>query len=112
MGVLSRDGKYLVIERNDGRGLSFPGGLSRPGEDAEKAMRREVFEETGLTPTTAEFKFTYEAHDDIPVVVSVYEIKAEGMLRGSWEGMPQWKPVEELRSRVIASQQPIVQTLQ
>ena len=74
-------------------------------------MRREVFEETGLTPTLAEFKLRYEAHDDIPVVVSVYEVEAKGVLRGSWEGVPCWKSVEELLREVIASQQKIVQML-
>ncbi len=111
MAVIKQHGKYLVIERNDGRGLSFPGGLALWGEDAEKALRREVSEETGLTATRLRFTMRYESRDDIPVVVSAFEVEAEGVLRGSWEGSPCWKSVEELRKRVISSQQKIVQLL-
>jgi uridine kinase len=38
--VASRSGQYLIIERSDGRGWCFPGGLSRPGEAPEATVRR------------------------------------------------------------------------
>jgi 8-oxo-dGTP pyrophosphatase MutT (NUDIX family) len=52
IAIISRSGRYLVIERNDGRGWCFPGGLSRPGEAPEATVKREVLEETGLVITS------------------------------------------------------------
>lgn len=45
--VVERDGKILMIVRNDGLGLSLPGGIIKWNETAEEALRREVLEETG-----------------------------------------------------------------
>ncbi len=50
-GILLKDGKILLIKRKNepGKGLwSVPGGLVEPGETLEKAIRREIREETGL----------------------------------------------------------------
>ena len=46
IAVLRKDDLILVIDRNDARGFSFPGGLAHPGETAEQVMRREVEENT------------------------------------------------------------------
>jgi len=50
------DGKYLVLQRStsypDDRGKKrwdIPGGRINPGEELEKALRREIKEETSLT---------------------------------------------------------------
>lgn len=48
VAVLRKGELLLVVDRSDGRGFSFPGGLAFPWETAEQAMRREVLEETGL----------------------------------------------------------------
>ncbi|HZN57881.1 MAG TPA: (deoxy)nucleoside triphosphate pyrophosphohydrolase [Planctomycetota bacterium] len=53
VGVIERGGRYLVAKRPDGAHAGgtweFPGGKSRPGEDIDEALRREVLEETGLS---------------------------------------------------------------
>src|SRR5580704_5315416 len=49
----------LVIDRSDGRGLSFPGGLTMPWETSEEAMKREVSEETGLAVKHSAQLFEY-----------------------------------------------------
>ena len=43
------EGRVLLQHRADGR-WGLPGGLMEPGESFEETARREVFEETGLTP--------------------------------------------------------------
>lgn len=111
MGVLRKNDTYLVIERNDGRGVSFPGGLMMPWENAADAVAREIREETGLRVTKSVFKFRYSSRVEIPVDVCVFEVEAEGTLRASWEGTPLWLPLAELRQKVIASQRRIVESL-
>jgi 8-oxo-dGTP pyrophosphatase MutT (NUDIX family) len=49
VGVIQEGDKFLVIERNDGRGVCFPGGLGWPWETAEQTVGREILEETGMT---------------------------------------------------------------
>jgi 8-oxo-dGTP pyrophosphatase MutT (NUDIX family) len=111
MGILRKDATYLVIERNDGRGLSFPGGLLLPWEGAEQAVVREILEETGLTVSRSSVRSHYYSSADIPVNVTVFDIEAEGQLRGSWEGMPFWLPLSDLRQRIIPAQRRIVEML-
>lgn len=111
MAILRKDATYLVIERNDGRGLSFPGGLLLPWERAEQAVVREVLEETGLRISKSAVRFRYYSSADIPVDVTVFDVEAEGQLRGSWEGEPCWLPLSELSKRVIPGQRRIVEML-
>ena len=47
LGVIRNAEHVLVIRRNDGRGVCFPGGLSLPWEPDEKTLIREIEEETG-----------------------------------------------------------------
>lgn len=101
----------LVIERSDGRGLSFPGGLAFPWEPAEHALSREVAEETGLSVKAATALFSYYASDELPCTITVFAVEAEGKLRESWEGSPKWLSVNDLRTGLIKSQQSIVQRI-
>lgn len=48
-----REGHILILERAGGEvsgGWYLPGGAREPGEDLEETARRELFEESGLTP--------------------------------------------------------------
>ncbi len=101
----------LVIDRADGRGLSFPGGFDGRNEDPETSVRREIREETGLRVTRANPLFQYHSTADVPVNLSVFGIEAEGDLRGSWEGTPVWLPLAEIQSRLLPSQRPIIDRL-
>jgi 8-oxo-dGTP pyrophosphatase MutT (NUDIX family) len=109
IGVLRMEDKFLVIDRNDGRGVSFPGGLKHPWESAEQALIREVREETGLQVTSSVFALRYYSAADIPVNVNVFEIEASGQLRDSWEGLPCWLGADDLRLRLLTSQQRILE---
>ena len=100
---------FLVVERNDGRGLSFPGGLQRLWETAEQALFREVREETGLEVSRSVFKLRYYSSVEIPLNITVFEVEAAGQLRGSWEGTPCWLPLSELHQRLLPSQRYILE---
>jgi 8-oxo-dGTP pyrophosphatase MutT (NUDIX family) len=111
VGVIRKDDEFLAIERSDGRGLSFPGGIAMPWESTERAVAREIFEETGLNATRLSLKFCYFSNQEIPVNLAAFEVDAEGRLRASWEGAPRWVALGELRQRVLPSQQRVVETL-
>ena len=111
VAVLRQNGLILVIDRNDGRGFSFPGGLTHRGEPPEKGMRREVKEETGLEVNQAQLLFEYRANSDVPCVVTVFEVTAVGTLAESWEGKPRWLPLSEVNSRILPSQTEIIRRI-
>jgi 8-oxo-dGTP pyrophosphatase MutT (NUDIX family) len=90
IGIIHRGQRILVIQRNDGRGLSLPGGLSGWKEMEETTLRREVLEETGLSVTGLELRMRYASTADVPCTISVFEFEASGELKDSWEGSPRW----------------------
>jgi|SRR5271166_273176 len=113
--VIRKGVQVLVIERSDGRGLSFPGGLTMPWETAEQAMVREVLEETGLRIENSRLLCEYQTAagaSDIPCILTVFEADAAGELVDSWEGSPRWLPLTEIRPRLLPSQKQIVDRLQ
>ena len=111
VGVVRKGQLVLVIDRSDGRGLSFPGGLAMPWERAEQAMKREVLEETGLQVQRCTPLFEYRSSTEVPVTLAVFAAEAEGELKDSWEGSPRWLPFTEIRARLLPSQREIVDRL-
>jgi len=111
VGIIRKGDRYLLIHRNDGRGFSFPGGLAMPRESEEKALRRELTEETGLEVTAVELHFRYFNAGEIPCNISVFNVSVTGHLRGSWEGLPQWVEKTEMRAGILKSQIPIVERI-
>ena len=111
LAVIRDADRFLVIDRSDGRGLSFPGGLAHPWETAEQALVREVSEETGLSVKGAARLFSYDASHEVPCSITVFAVEAEGELRESWEGSPTWLPVSEIQPTLLKSQQKIVERL-
>jgi 8-oxo-dGTP pyrophosphatase MutT (NUDIX family) len=111
VGLIRSGDLILVIDRSDGRGLSLPGGLAFVWENSTKTLVREILEETGLSVMQAVFLFEYHATADVPCVVSVFEVEAEGELADSWEGFPRWLRPEEARASLIASQRRILDRL-
>ena len=112
VAIIRRDNRIVVIERNDGYGLGFPGGLAGFRESPEAAVRREVREETGLTVLTVEFKFHFVHPHPFPAETYVFEATAEGDLRSSWEGTARIVSLAELEERVVPQQRKIVEYLQ
>ena len=111
VAIIRRDGGYVVIERNDGFGLGFPGGIALFHEDPEKTVRREVAEETGLTISTADYKFNYRNQQPFPTLTHVFEATCSGELRSSWEGTARVVHMAELQQRVVSQQQPVIDYL-
>lgn len=108
VAVVRNSPLVLVIDRSDGRGLSFPGGLAWPWETAEQTMRRELLEETGLQIEKASLLFEYRTSADVRCILSVFEAETSGNLADSWEGSPLWLPFSEIRPSLLPSQKEIV----
>jgi 8-oxo-dGTP pyrophosphatase MutT (NUDIX family) len=111
IAILHHDGRFLVIERNDGRGVSLPGGIAGRKENEEKALRREVLEETGLRITSLELRMRFRSAGDVPCDVAVFEVQATGALKDSWEGTPQWMTVAEIEPRILKSQRRVLELM-
>jgi 8-oxo-dGTP diphosphatase len=109
--IIQRDQQFLVIQRNDGRGVCLPGGLANRNETEEETLRREVMEETGLRVTGQELRMRYHSTADVPCDISVFEVQATGELKNSWEGSPQWMTVAEIEPRILQSQYPVLELL-
>ena len=111
IGIIRHGQTFLMIQRNDGRGLSFPGGIAGWKEAEETTLRREVLEETGLSVTGEQLRTRYHSTADVPCWISVFEVKASGELKGSWEGSPRWMTAAELEPRLLESQRPVLELL-
>jgi 8-oxo-dGTP pyrophosphatase MutT (NUDIX family) len=111
IGIIHRNGEFLIIERNDGRGFSFPGGISSWKEAPEETLRREVAEETGMTVTALEFCTRYRSTADVPCDISVFAVQATGEPGNSWEGLPRWMAPSEIEPRLVESQRPVLELL-
>jgi 8-oxo-dGTP pyrophosphatase MutT (NUDIX family) len=108
VAILKQGELYLLIERNDGRGYSFPGGLAMPWETAEQTVKREVLEETGLEIGESRLLFEYRASHEVPCMLSVFEAEASGELTDSWEGSPRWLSLNDVKDRMLPSQRDII----
>ncbi len=111
IAIIRRNQQFLVILRNDGRGLSLPGGLASWKESAEETLRREVLEETGLRVTALELRMRYHSTADVPCDISAFDVQASGELKSSWEGSPQWMTIAELEPTIVESQRPVLALL-
>lgn len=111
IAIIRRNQQFLVIQRNDGRGLSLPGGLASWQEAEEETLRREVLEETGLRVTGQELRMRYHSTADVPCDTSVFAVQATGELKNSWEGSPRWMTMAELEPQMLKSQRPVLELL-
>jgi 8-oxo-dGTP diphosphatase len=79
---------------------SVVGGKVEPGETPEEGMRREVWEESGLTLTQvrpAGHVLLYDAEAGGVTSLSLFVATGfEGGLRGSEEGEPVWWPLDQV----------------
>lgn len=105
------DGKdnVLLQDRNDPGwpGLVFPGGHVEPGETFVDSVRREVWEETGITvlnPRLCGVKQFFLKENGTRYVVLMFRADSfEGALRSSDEGEALWVPLSDLPSEHCVS---------
>lgn len=94
--IITRDGKYLVVDINYRPGLALPGGLMDPYETLEETVAREVFEETGLTVTKATYLTSAkDVQYGISVVVAGFVVETTGTITDSHEGAVRWVTAQE-----------------
>jgi 8-oxo-dGTP pyrophosphatase MutT (NUDIX family) len=107
--IIRRGSLFLVVERSDGLGLAFPGGLAHLGESDEQALARELREETGLHLTSQSLLLRYATQVPYPSQVAVFLAEAEGEPRPSWEGIPCWVDFSQVQQRLMPNQRPILE---
>lgn len=90
-----------MIERSDGLGFCFPGGIAKRNESPLSSIIRELREETGLVLLEPEELFQFDTDQRLPSTTIVFRGKAAGTLRDSWEGTPLWLSLDEIRKRAI-----------
>ncbi|MDE1548245.1 8-oxo-dGTP diphosphatase [Jeotgalibaca caeni] len=105
--VYDDEGNVLVQERSseDWPGITFPGGHVEKGESFVEAVKREVWEETGLTierPVLCGMK-QFQDENDARYMVFFYKTNQyHGELRSSSEGEVFWVKREELMTYPLA----------
>jgi ADP-ribose pyrophosphatase YjhB (NUDIX family) len=109
LAVIHQDGKFLMIHRNDGRGVSLPGGISNWREASEHTIDREVQEETGMTVTAKRLILHFYSELEFPCNISLFEVQSTyGSPKSSWEGSPRWMTIAELEPQLVESQRPVL----
>ena len=101
------EGKVLALDKvNDSyTGTTFPGGHVEANEIFQKSMIREVWEETGLTIEAPKLGGLYHWHKSgVHYAITLYKAnKFTGELKSSEEGRVYWIPLEELKTRELAT---------
>ncbi|OKZ72999.1 MAG: hypothetical protein BHV87_11220 [Clostridiales bacterium 36_14] len=100
-------GNVLALDKvNDSyTGTTFPGGHVEQNEIFQKSMIREVWEETGLTIETPKLCGLYHWHKGgVHYVITLYRAdRFIGELTCSEEGQVYWIPLEELKTKELAT---------
>ena len=100
-------GNVLALDKvNDSyTGTTFPGGHVEANEIFQKSMIREVWEETGLTVEAPKLGGLYHWHKSgVHYVITLYKAdKFTGELKSSEEGRVYWIPLEELKTKELAT---------
>ena len=96
---VEQDGKYLMLHRvskkndpNHDKWIGV-GGKFEPGESAEMCARREMYEETGLTALTLEYRGIVDFYCDVATDEEMHLFTCKdfaGLLRPCDEGVLEW----------------------
>ena len=89
--IIKKGSKVLFLDFNYLKGYGLPGGHVRGGETLEEALKREVFEETGLSVKKAEVFSSYPSdYKGMSQIVVAFLVEAVGNLKSSEEGKLYW----------------------
>jgi 8-oxo-dGTP diphosphatase len=95
--ITNSEGLVLAIDRSPKSGvpgdLGFPGGKVEKGERLVEALKRELFEETGLRIENGNLRpaLLYQAEDGGGYTTSTYLVPAtSGVVQSSAEGEVKW----------------------
>ena len=107
IAIIRHGSCFVVLQRADGLGIAFPGGMTRRGEHPADTARREVLEETGLHLDELTFRFAFPDDSLYPAETHVFEaeLPAESALelRSTWEGEAREVTLAELRAGIVVS---------
>ena len=94
--LIAKNGKILLLDLSYLQGLGFPGGIVKSGENLEESLRREVFEETGLTVIKSKYVDSVKSKvNGISKVSAIFIVEADGKIKDSEEGKLLWLKPEE-----------------
>jgi 8-oxo-dGTP pyrophosphatase MutT (NUDIX family) len=91
--------KLLFLDLSYLKGFGFPGGIIKADENLEESLKREVFEETGLTVVKSKYVDSVKSKvNGISKVSAIFIVEVNGEIRDSEEGKLFWlKPQEALK---------------
>jgi mutator protein MutT len=104
--VVRHGDRYLLgrrpEEKRHGGLWEFPGGKLHDGEDAAKAVRRELDEELGLACRTIGTTLWSARDPDSPFVIRFVEAEVEGRPEAREHSQVGWFTLEELEGMALA----------
>ena len=105
--VCDKEGNVLALDKvgKSYSGTTFPGGHVEPGETFQESVIREIYEETGLKIRNPKLTGIYHwMTGDVRNVGFLYKTaEYEGELTSSEEGRVYWIPLEELKTKELAT---------